>query len=157
MIALGSCPICKGKEFVKKLDCKDYSVSKELFTIVSCETCGFIFTTPRPLDKDLEKYYISDVYISHTNQKSGIFNWLYQTVRKHAINRKLCLLKKIATKGAHLDIGCGTGEFLNACKQEGFAAKGIEPSELARNQAINNFNLDVSANIDLNQFFFYFF
>ena len=32
-----------GDEFVKKIDCKDHSTSKELFTIVSCETCGFIF------------------------------------------------------------------------------------------------------------------
>ena len=99
MISLESCPICKSKEFVKKLDCKDYSTSKEQFTIVSCETCSFVFTNPRPSDKDLEKYYISDMYISHTNQKNGIFNWLYQTVRKYAINRKLSLLKKTATKG----------------------------------------------------------
>ena len=74
MITLDSCPVCKGKEFDKKLDCKDHSTSKELFTIVSCGTCGFVFTNPRPLAKDLEKYYISDMYISHTNQKSGIFN-----------------------------------------------------------------------------------
>ena len=152
MITLDSCPICKGKDFIKNLDCKDHSTSKELFTIVSCETCGFIFTNPRPLDKELEKYYISDMYISHTNQKSGAFNWMYQTVRKYAINRKVSLLKKTANKGMHLDIGCGTGEFLNACKEVGFGAKGIEPSDLARNQAINNFNLDVSENIDLSQF-----
>ncbi|MDC0204247.1 class I SAM-dependent methyltransferase [Flavobacteriales bacterium] len=152
MITLDSCPACKGKKFVKKLDCKDHSTSKEQFTIVSCETCSFIFTNPRPSDKDLEKYYISDMYISHTNQKSGVFNWLYQTIRKHAINRKVRLLKKITTKKTHLDIGCGTGDFLNACKKEGFVTKGIEPSELARNQAINNFQLDVSENTDLSQF-----
>ena len=152
MITLESCPTCKGKEFVKKLDCKDHSTSKELFTIVSCETCNFIFTNPKPSDIDLEKYYISDMYISHTNQKSGIFNWLYQTIRKYAINRKLRLLKKTSAKGAHLDIGCGTGDFLNACKKEGFVTKGVEPSELARNQAINNFQLDVSENTDLSQF-----
>jgi len=152
MITLDSCPICKGKEFIKKLDCKDHSTSKELFTIVSCETCSFIFTNPRPLDKELEKYYISDMYISHTNQNNGAFNWMYQTVRKYAINRKVSLLKKTATKGAHLDIGCGTGEFLNACKEEGFVAKGIEPSDMARKQAIDNFNLEVSENIDLKDY-----
>ena len=62
------------------------------------------------------------------------------------------LLKKTATKGTHLDIGCGTGEFLSACKEEGFVVKGIEPSNLARNQAVDNFDLDVSENIDLSQY-----
>lgn len=152
MITLDSCPICNGDEFVKKIDCKDHSTSKELFTIVSCETCGFIFTNPRPSDKNLQKYYISDMYISHTNKKSGLFSWLYQTVRRHSINRKIKLLKKVATKGIHLDIGCGTGEFLNGCKEKGFIVKGIEPSKLARNQAINNFELDVSENIALKQY-----
>jgi len=152
MITLDSCPVCKGKEFIKKLDCKDHSTSGEQFAIVSCETCSFIFTSPRPSDKDLEKYYVSDMYISHTNEKSGLFNWLYQVVRKHSINRKLRLLKKTTTKRVHLDIGCGTGEFLSACKKEGFVAKGIEPSDLARNQAVTNFGLDVSKNIDLKQY-----
>ena len=89
---------------------------KEFFTIVSCETCGFVFTNPRPSEKDLEKYYVSDMYISHTNQKLGLFNWLYQTVRRYTIKRKIKLLKKTAAKGAHLDIGCGTGTLLAKIK-----------------------------------------
>ena len=152
MITLDSCPVCKGRRFLKKLDCKDHSTSKESFIIVSCETCSFTFTNPRPSDKDLEKYYISDTYISHTNKKTGIFNLLYQAVRKYSIKRKLTLLKTKAIKGNHLDVGCGTGEFLNACKKEGFAAKGIEPSDLARKQAIKNYNLDISSETEFKQY-----
>lgn len=152
MINLKECPCCKGTKFFKKLDCKDHSTSKEEFQIVSCETCGFIITNPRPLIKKLDKYYASDMYISHTNKKKGLFNWLYQTIRKYAVKKKVLLLESEAKKDFHLDIGCGTGEFLNACKQKGFITKGIEPSKLARDQAKTNFNLDVSANIDLSQF-----
>ena len=152
MITLESCPVCKGEKFIKKLTCKDHSNSLELFTIVSCETCGFMFTNPRPSEKNLKKYYKSGEYISHTNNKKGVFNSLYQVVRKYSIKRKLRLLKTKATKGNHLDIGCGTGEFLNACNKEGFSARGIEPSKLAREQAIKNYNLDVSSDVNLKQY-----
>ncbi len=152
MILLDKCPACKGNKINKKLDCIDHSTSKETFTIVSCETCDFTFTNPRPKDENLGEYYKSDMYISHTNNKKGLFNWLYQTIRNYAIGSKLNLLKSVSRKGKHLDIGCGTGEFLNACKNAGYNTKGIEPSELARTQAIKNYSLDVSENTDLSQF-----
>ena len=151
MILLEKCPVCSEGGLVKKFDCIDYSTTKENFTIVSCETCDFTFTNPRPKDENLGEYYKSDMYISHTNNTKGLFNWLYQTVRKYAIGSKVNLLQKTSAKGSHLDIGCGTGEFLNACKNAGYNTKGIEPSELAREQAIKNFKLSVSENTNLNQ------
>lgn len=152
MIKLELCPICENKNIAKKLTCKDHSTSKEVFEIVSCETCDFTFTNPRPKNEDLGEYYKSDMYISHTNNTKGLFNWLYQTIRKYAIGTKVALLKQNSKKGNHLDIGCGTGEFLNACKDAGYKVKGIEPSDLAREQAIKNYNLPVSKDTDLAQF-----
>ena len=152
MILLDNCPICSSDNLFKKLDCIDHSTSKEKFTIVSCETCDFTFTNPRPKDNSLGEYYKSDMYISHTNNTKGLFNWMYHTVRKYAIGTKLNLLKRTSKNKNHLDIGCGTGEFLNACKNAGYNTKGIEPSELAREQAIKNFNLSVSENTNLDQF-----
>ena len=152
MILLCKCPICSGSKLLKKLDCIDHSTSKEKFTIVSCETCDFTFTNPRPKDNSLGEYYKSDMYISHTNNSKGLFNWMYHTIRKYAIGTKLDLLKKTSKNKNHLDIGCGTGEFLSACKSAGYNTKGIEPSELAREQAIKNFKLSVSKNTNLDQF-----
>jgi SAM-dependent methyltransferase len=40
-----------------------------------------------------------------------------------------------------LDIGCGTGEFLNACKESGWNITGIEPSEIARKNAEQKYNI----------------
>ena len=152
MILLTNCPVCSGGNLLKKLDCIDHSTSKEKFTIVSCETCDFTFTNPRPKDNSLGEYYKSDMYISHTNNTKGVFNWMYHAVRKYAIGTKLNLLKRTSKNKNHLDIGCGTGEFLNACKKAGYKTKGIEPSELAREQAIKNFNLSISENTNLTQF-----
>ena len=149
MISLNKCPVCNGQELKPKLDCLDHTTSQETFTIVSCGTCDFTFTNPRPLGKKLADYYKSDMYISHTNNTKGLFNWMYQTVRAYTIRSKVRLLKSIKKTGTHLDIGCGTGEFLNACKNAGFITKGIEPSEIAKKQAINNHGLNISGNTDL--------
>ena len=152
MILLDKCPVCNGTTINQKLSCNDHTTSKEDFIIVSCGTCDFTFTNPRPKNENLGGYYKSEMYISHTNKKSDLFSWLYQTVRKHAVKSKLNLLNSVSKKGVHLDVGCGTGEFLNACKKFDYTTKGIEPSKLARDQAINNYSLDVSENTNLNQF-----
>ena len=152
MILINTCPVCSGSNLLKKLDCLDHTTSKKKFTIVSCETCDFTFTNPRPKNNSLGEYYKSDMYISHTNSTKGLFNWMYHTVRKHAIGTKLDLLKKTSRGKNHLDIGCGTGEFLNACNNEGYNTMGIEPSELARKQAIKNFNISVNKETNLDQF-----
>jgi len=152
MILLDKCPVCLNKNLANKLHCTDHTTSKEKFIIVSCETCDFTFTNPRPKDESLADYYKSDMYISHTNSSKGLFNWMYQTVRNHAMGTKLTLLKSVTDVGCHLDIGCGTGEFLNACQQVGFKVEGVEPAKLAREQAINNYSLSVSENTNLEQF-----
>ena len=152
MILTKKCPACEGINFVKKLTCIDHTTSGESFNIVSCETCDFTLTNPRPKDRDLAKYYESDMYISHTNSTKGFFNWLYQKVRTYSTWRKIRLLKSINKGGAHLDVGCGTGEFLMACEEAGFKTRGVEPSKAARDQAIKNYNLSVSENTDLSEY-----
>lgn len=152
MISAIECPVCSGTNFIKKLTCKDYTKSKEIFKIVSCETCGFTFTNPRPSDRKIGDYYKSEMYISHTNESAGFFNWMYQTIRIYTTKSKVRLLKSIKKEGVHLDVGCGTGEFLNACKKSGYKTEGIEPSAIARNQAKENYNLSVSEETDLSQY-----
>lgn len=146
MELLQECPICRSQNFDPFLKCIDYTVSKESFQIVNCTACGFKFTNPRPGPNEIGKYYESTDYISHSNSKKGLINSIYQIVRKRAINGKLKILESHADKRSRsiLDIGCGTGEFLSACKNEGWKTKGIEPNENARNQAKFNYALDVS-------------
>ena len=92
------------------------------------------------------------MYISHTNESAGFFNWMYQTIRIYTTKSKVRLLKSIKKEGVHLDVGCGTGEFLNACKKSGYKTEGIEPSVIARKQARENYNLSVSEKTDLSQY-----
>ncbi len=147
-ITIKGCPVCEGKIFKLKFICTDYSVSSEKFKIVSCETCGFVLTNPRPEPNNIGRYYKSENYISHTNNKKGLFNFLYQTIRKYTIERKVQMIKKFDTKNL-LDIGCGTGEFLNKAKSQGISVEGIEPSEKARKQCKQNYNLNINQSADM--------
>ena len=152
MIELNKCPSCDSSKIAPYINCIDYTMSKENFTIVSCETCEFKFTNPRPEDEKLGNYYKSDDYISHTNNKIGVFNKLYHYARKKSINIKLKLIKHKASGKKILDIGSGTGEFLKASESLGYSGIGIEPSEIARNNAIKNHNLKISKDTSLKQF-----
>ncbi len=140
---VGACPICGNISGNPFLVCKDFTVSKSDFEIVECSKCGFAFTSPRPLEKDLGKYYESEEYISHSNTSKGIISRLYQMVRKHTLRKKLQLVNREGQKGLLLDIGCGTGEFLNTVNLDGWKTIGIEPSLGARKQCVDNYKLDV--------------
>jgi SAM-dependent methyltransferase len=113
--------------------------------IMQCDSCGFKFTNPRPEETEAGKYYQSEDYISHSNTSKGLVNSLYQQVRKITLKRKLKQVVSSTGKlqGSLLDMGCGTGEFLNTCKQNGWLVKGIEPSASAREFASNQYGLDV--------------
>lgn len=146
-----TCPVCGSEKQADMLTCKDYTVSKANFTIARCADCGFAFTSPRPLESDLGGYYESEEYISHSNTTKGIVSRLYQRVRKTTLARKLAMVNGLSAKGSLLDIGCGTGEFLNTCKSDGWKTIGIEPSPSARKQCIENYKLDVREESDLNK------
>src|ERR1700739_1415382 len=144
METLTNCPVCNSSSFTPFVECIDYTVSKDKFKIVQCE-CGFRFTNPRPEEAEAGKYYQSDDYISHSNTKKGLVNSLYQVARKFTLKRKLKLVNEVSGKqsGNLLDLGCGTGEFLNTCKESGWKVQGIEPSPDARAFASQQYGLTV--------------
>jgi len=143
MNTLSNCPICKNSDFINFLSTKDYFLTKEEFNIVLCISCGFKFTNPQPVETEIGGYYESSEYISHSNKKEGLISKLYQLVRKITINRKIGLIKEYYKKGSILDIGCGTGEFLNGLKRQNYDTTGIEPNENARKYAIENYGISV--------------
>lgn len=141
---LSSCPVCNGNALPKYMECRDHSVSKEIFQLAKCSDCGLIFTNPRPSPGEIGKYYQSDEYISHTNSSKGIQNKLYKIARKYAIGGKLKLINSLPVESKNLlDYGCGTGEFLAAAKANGWNVTGMEPDSGAREKAEQNHGLSV--------------
>ena len=115
------------------LKIKDYSISQEEFTLVYDEVLDMFSTDPVP--DNLGKYYLSKNYISHTDSNKGLFEKVYHWVKNYMLKKKVKLISSYAEKGTLLDIGAGTGDFLNQAKKSGWEVTGIEPSAAARKRA----------------------
>jgi len=142
-IVYENCPLCGSKKIEPKLATKDFSISGEAFDICSCKDCTFTFTQNIPTPGTIAPYYQSEVYISHSDTRKGLINKLYHFARELMLKRKRKLIEKLADGKTLLDVGSGTGYFLNHMKQNNFNVKGIEIDEAARSATLKNFNIPV--------------
>lgn len=116
------------------LTTKDYLVSGETFNLIQCQNHDLLITSPAPGPHEVSRYYQSENYISHTDSNKGIFEKVYQGVKKFTNSGKVALIKKENKfVGKLLDIGAGTGDFLLAAKKRNWEVSGVEPNEQARN------------------------
>lgn len=145
MMSYSNCPVCKNESIKPSLTAKDHTVSGEKFTIAECCMCGLRFTLNAPSEDKIGPYYQSSSYISHSNTKKGVINLLYHTARFFTMTWKEKLVKKAAKRqvGMLLDIGSGTGTFVNTMEKAGWNVVGLEPDPEARAQAIKKYNSDI--------------
>ena len=132
---LDQCPVCTSHNINYLITAEDFLITGEKFQIYSCDTCGLRFTNPRPNDDELAGYYDSSAYISHSNESTTLVDRLYKIARTFTLRRKRKLIEQLSPNKRLLDIGCGTGHFIDYCKQHGWQVNGVEPNESARRQA----------------------
>ncbi len=142
---VSECPVCGETSFSPFLICTDHFVSGEKFTIKECDACGFKITENVEDEENIGRYYQSEEYISHSNTSKGVVNAMYHRVRNYMLKQKRLLAEQAAgmQQGHILDVGTGTGFFLNEMKQNGWQVTGTEKSPDARNFARSEFNLDI--------------
>ncbi|WP_223266326.1 class I SAM-dependent methyltransferase [Gelidibacter gilvus] len=115
---------------------KDHSVSQESFELLYNVDLEMLETFPQPSTDKLPDYYKSDDYISHTDGKRNVFEKVYHFVKGIALKRKMKLIDSISNNTKSLlDVGCGTGDFLQVAFESGWTITGIEPNEQARTLA----------------------
>ncbi len=138
------CPVCGSKEIAPFLSCKDNLTTQEVFEICNCAVCGFAFTQDFPSEKEIGKYYEATAYVSYSDTHKGIINTLYHWARKIALKSKAKMVASYADnrKGMLLDIGSGTGYFLNKMKEQKWIVTGIEKSDAARQYTKQKFDID---------------
>lgn len=115
---------------------KDYLVSGKYFDLIKPYAFDYLQTHPVPDSEELQKYYQSEDYVSHNDKASGFIHRVYRFVKKWNLKLKYAKVKN-HLDGADqlLDIGAGTGDFVEICKQYNKMAFGVEPNETARKQA----------------------
>ena len=120
------------------LTCKDYLVTKQQFDLLYNEELDMLKTYPAPSLDKLPSYYKSEAYISHTDSSKTLLDKIYQFVKGININHKIKLIDSLDKEEKKiLDIGCGTGDFLNVCKKNNYKVFGVEPNENANKIASN--------------------
>lgn len=147
-----ACPVCEGELFDLKFYSVDFFLTGDVFPVVECRQCQMLLTANLPEPQDLSRYYESEDYISHSNIQKGLVNRVYHVARTLMLRRKYRLIKKkTAIRGGRiLDIGAGTGHFLNYMKERGWLVNGIEPGSAARNFALEAWKISL---LDSDQLF----
>ena len=126
------CPWCGSENAQLHLKLKDLFLTQEPFKILECKECGLLYTTPRPNKDEIERYYKSEEYYSHQENKEGFIPKVYEKVKSVNLKNKYGIATEGKGKGKALDIGCGVGDFLHTMEQHGWDCTGVEPSEDAK-------------------------
>jgi 2-polyprenyl-3-methyl-5-hydroxy-6-metoxy-1,4-benzoquinol methylase len=139
------CPVCGSADLKSVLTAKDETVSSQVFQIMECGTCTLRFTQDVPNAEAIAAYYKAEDYISHTETSKGLINRIYKIVRKKTLVRKRKLIERFTglKTGNALDVGSGTGSFVNELKQHGWKATGLEPDSDARKVASQLYHIDL--------------
>ena len=150
-ISYSQCPICKSERISYVLTASDHTVSNKVFEIWECNSCTLRFTQSVPDQGDIGAYYQSEDYISHTDTSKGLINSLYHKVRKRTLAGKRDLVTSFTTgkQGSILDIGAGTGAFLNTMLLANWEVTGIEPDTKAREIAMERYNIGLKPSEEL--------
>jgi 2-polyprenyl-3-methyl-5-hydroxy-6-metoxy-1,4-benzoquinol methylase len=140
------CPVCTSAEIIIALTAKDFTVSGKNFQVMECRNCSLRFTQDVPDAQSIAPYYKAEEYISHTDTSKGLINRVYKIVRQKTLISKRRLIEKYTglKKGDLLDVGSGTGSFVNEMKQNGWQVEGLEPDEDARKLAARQYGIQLS-------------
>jgi len=142
-LAFSNCPICDSNNLKPYLEVKDHSISKEVFSLKQCTQCSFVFTSNPPVESQAGSYYKSEQYISHSNTSKGAINKLYKIARGLMLSVKKGIVAQYSSGKKLLDYGTGTGFFMQYMKAKGYAVRGVELDDDARNFGIQTHGLNI--------------
>lgn len=99
-----------------------YALSDAEWTVVRCKDCGFVYLNPLP--DDLGDHYTDQFYYGEATAEQ---------IRQGsmALNAKKMKMLGPRRPGRLLDVGCRTGEFLDAMQSRGWECFGIEVAPVA--------------------------
>ena len=125
------CLICASPDHKPFLQVPNRFQLKQIFNLVRCEQCGFVFLSPRPNEQEILDFYEEEDYQPHQKNAKSITEKIYQKVRTWNNRYKRTLIEKHIPRGSILDYGCGTGEFVLEMQNAGWKTYGFEPAEKA--------------------------
>lgn len=125
-----NCQNCGDDSFDIYLKSKDYRFrnDEEVFIIVKCKKCGFVYLNPIFPESDLNKFYGKKFY-SVDGYFLKFISKIIANISNFYFIRKI---KKYKINGRVLDVGCGSGVLVKSFIKNGFDAYGIEINKDAK-------------------------
>jgi len=112
---------------------------------VQCLQCSHVFVRKRPTKTAISQFYLSDVNYAATYTDRSVAESRLQTIAIPWFQWMKTTFHSI--RGCDplsvVDVGCGAGHFVEACRRNGVDAKGNEVSDISRRFAKQTWNLDL--------------
>jgi SAM-dependent methyltransferase len=130
--------LVKPSDFGASLKAEDFKITDASYgstaAIYECTQCGFLYCPTAP---DVLPFYqeMSDTEYERTRPE--------RSIQARQLLRKVAKFKNF---GRLLDVGAGTGILVEAARDEGYLAEGVEPSEWLQAQAVER-GLDVTLGV----------
>jgi SAM-dependent methyltransferase len=111
--------------------------------VFKCGSCGLGYLDPRPSPDQLAQLYDQQYFESHCLSGGGLGSESLRQ-RLNLEDWRLRLFRRIKPPGKVLDVGCGYGYFLAACREKGYQVHGIDCSGFAVRHAVEELGLTVT-------------
>jgi len=123
------CPLCEATSFKELYIARDrhYGIPGS-YRVVRCADCSLTFLNPTFSDQELAGLYPHDYYAYQDNFRTNRWKQLVKRLLGYSVGTKE---PHFETAGTVLDVGCGSGWFLDAMRGRGWIAYGVEISESA--------------------------
>lgn len=120
-LAKEACPACRSME-------REQLFSQKGWTVYKCSSCGLGVLDPRPTQDELAALYRDSYFIGHYDE--GVAPGT-EAMRKRLSQEghRIKFFRPFKKTGHVLDIGCGRGYFLMACRERGYDVQGFDVSE----------------------------
>ena len=109
---------------------REILIEKNSWHVYRCLSCGLGFLDPRPSREDVENLY-SKEYFTEQYDKGVDPNTRDFKKRLNLEAHRIRFFRGLRRQGRVLDIGCGNGYFLAACRYKGYEVQGIDVSDWA--------------------------
>jgi len=125
------CNLC-GADDTVKLVTIDKVYDNNKYNIVKCKKCGLIYSDPRPMLSKMEvgKFIYNKEYYKNEMPYNGQSKYITRIFRT-SCEEQASIIERYVSKGRFLEIGCGTGMFMEIMQRRGWQVWGTEVSTYA--------------------------
>jgi 2-polyprenyl-3-methyl-5-hydroxy-6-metoxy-1,4-benzoquinol methylase len=137
MVSLVDCPHCRAVQGERMFNAAD-PLSSDRFEVRRCPACHLAYVSPRPDPDRLAAYY-----------PDGYFGKRHPVLKDYFMDLRVRTLPTLVAGGRVLDIGCGRGDFLMACRRKGWQVAGVEQAGAPIMELRQSLGLEVVATTEL--------